>query len=58
MKKKTITAIKRLEKLTPSEKAVAFTAGAVSFPLALTLEVYKGWNKKHGGNKRRRRKWL
>ena len=45
MKKKTITAIKRFGKLTPTEKAVAFTAGAVYLPFGVALQMAKNMNK-------------
>lgn len=54
MKKKTITALKKLDKLSPTEKIVATAVGAAMFPIVLTLEVYKQSQKKK--YKKRRRK--
>lgn len=53
MKKKTIKALK---KLSPTEKALAGAIGVAIFPLALTLDVCKEWDKSHGGNRKRRRR--
>lgn len=48
--------MKKKKKLTPNEKVLAGAIGAVIFPFALTLGVYKEWDKKHGGGKKRRRR--
>ncbi|MBR2926554.1 MAG: hypothetical protein IKC31_03125 [Clostridia bacterium] len=60
MKRKTVKAFKAFKKLSSTEKAVATAAGTAIFPVALTLGVYKEWEKKHGAKKKRRRrkKWM
>ena len=55
MRKKTITAIKRLEKLTPAEKAVALTIGAAYLPIGVIFELSKKPKYQLAPKKRRRR---
>ena len=45
MNKKTIRGLKNLSKLSPAEKAAAFTIGAAVFPVAVCLEMAKRRNK-------------
>lgn len=55
MKKKTITALKRLEKLTPTGKAVAFTAATVYLPFGVIHELLKKPKYQLKPKRRRRR---
>jgi hypothetical protein len=45
MKKKTIKAIQELDKLTPAEKAVAFSMGVAYLPFGIVLQMAKDMNK-------------
>lgn len=56
MTKKSLRALKKIEKFSPTEKLLGGAIGVAIFPLALTLSVYKDWDKRHGGNKKRRRR--
>jgi hypothetical protein len=46
----------RRKKLSSGEKIAAGVFGIVMFPLVLTWETAKLWDKKHSVHKRRRRK--
>lgn len=59
MKKKTIRGLKKLSKLSPKEKAVAFAIGAIVFPAAVIFEMAKNRSKpkrrKTGGRGHRKK---
>ena len=56
MKKKTIRALKKLSKLSPTEKVAATVMGAVYLPVAVIWELSKKPNYQLKPKKRRKRK--